>query len=142
MLRRTARRTRWAGRRSSGPARVEAGEVAVVGHHGHVHVDPLAVREADGQRDQVAGAEGAADRDAAVVGRLRAPPRWIVRGGKSRNFSTVPARRDQDSKSTDFCWSLLDSEAMKVPEPAWPDTTTAPSTSTSPSRLLAPVAGV
>ena len=34
------------------------------------------------------------------------------------------------------------SEAMKVPEPGWAATTTAPSTSTSESRSLAPADGV
>jgi hypothetical protein len=38
--------------------------------------------------------------------------------------------------------SLFENEAMNVPLSSWPDTMTAPSTSTVPSWLLTPAAGV
>ena len=71
--------------------------------------------------------------------RSTAPPRGISIGSNSLTVSSAPVSVEN---VWDSCWSLLASVATKVPEPDALDTTTAPSTSTTPLTSLAPAAGV
>ncbi len=76
------------------------------------------------------------------VARFTRPPTGILIGEKDPGWRVLPSAPASESKVVSFSWSLLASEAMKVPESSWADTITAPSTSTEASRLLAPAAGV
>ena len=61
--------------------------------------------------------------------------------GSNSAAVTVASSPATAVKVCSFSDSLLDSDATNVPEPSAAETTTAESTSTSPSRLLAPLPG-
>ena len=63
-------------------------------------------------------------------------------GSNSAAVIVAPSAPATAVKVCSASGSLLESEATNVPEPSAAETTTAERTSTSPSRLLAPPAGV
>ena len=73
--------------------------------------------------------------------RLSRPLRGTVMGSNDSASSVVPSAPESDSTVASST-SLFENEAMNVPLSSWPDTMTAPSTSTFASWLLTPAAGV
>ncbi len=79
---------------------------------------------------------------AAGSARLTSAPGATSTGSNSAAVTSPPSVAPSSVNVAGSVVELLESDAMKVPEPGSVDTTTAPSTSTAPSRLLAPLAGV
>ena len=103
--------------------------------------DPSAQTSSVGALDEQAIRERVRDLTAQMLSTGRLDGEGIREVVRAMGIGSAPAPAIDDTVAV-FVGSLFEKDAMKVPEPSCADTTTAPSTSTWPSRSLVPAPGV